>query len=119
FLISAGKSKSAFIVSDGDYWICDMGSVSSDGRLTVSKRTNYRGDFLRKGDLVMPKDDIGGGNIIGKAGYIDADNSYVLGDHVYRLSPLAGGDTRFLSAAINSHRTNSELRRKVIGSAQL
>ena len=118
FTISAGKSKSTFIAENGDFWICDMGSVSAEGRLIVSKRTNHRCDFLRKGDLIMPKDDIGGGNIIGKVGYIDANETYILGDHVYCLRALEG-DSRFLAFTINSHRVNSELRKKVIGSAQL
>ena len=118
FNISAGKSKSAYVVDDGDFWVCDMGSVSIEGRLIVSKRTNYRGDFLKRGDLIMPKDDIGGGNIIGKVGYIDANDTYILGDHVYCLRALEG-DPRFLAYVINSHRVNSELRKKVIGSAQL
>ena len=118
FRIAAGTSKSAFIVENGDYWVCDMGSVSVTGKLIVSKRTNYRGDYLAAGDLIMPKDDIGGGNIIGRVGYIDADDTYVLGDHVYHLRAEVGNPL-FLSYAINSHRTNSQLRRKVIGSAQL
>ena len=118
FDLSAGKSKTAFVTDEGDYWVCDMGSVSTEGKLIVSKRTNYCGDFLREGDLVMPKDDIGGGGIIGKVGYIDANVLYVLGDHVYRLRAREG-DSRFLAYIINSHRINSELRRKVIGSAQL
>lgn len=118
FTITAGKSKSAFVVEDGDFWVCDMGSVSIEGRLVVSKRTNYRGDFLKRGDLVMPKDDIGGGNIIGKVGYVDANDTYILGDHVYCLRAMEG-DPRFLAYVINSHRVNSELRKKVIGSAQL
>ena len=118
FDLSAGKSKTAFVTDEGDYWVCDMGSVSTEGKLVVSKRTNYRGDFLEEGDLVMPKDDIGGGKIIGKVGYVDANELYVLGDHVYRLC-ARDGDSRFLAYMINSHRINSELRRKVIGSAQL
>ncbi len=118
FTITAGKSKSAYVVDDGDFWVCDMGSVSIEGRLIVSKRTNYCGDFLKRGDLIMPKDDIGGGNIIGKVGYIDANETYILGDHVYCLRALKG-DPRFLAYVINSHRVNSELRKKVIGSAQL
>ena len=118
FDLSAGKSKTAFVTDEGDYWVCDMGSVSTEGKLVVSKRTNYRGDFLEEGDLVMPKDDIGGGKIIGKVGYVDANGLYVLGDHVYRLC-ARDGDSRFLAYMINSHRINSELRRKVIGSAQL
>jgi type I restriction enzyme S subunit len=118
FSISAGKSKSAFIVESGDYWICDMGSVSTEGRLIVSKQTHFCGDFLHAGDLIMPKDDIGGGKIIGKVAYIDANDTYVLGDHVYCLSALAG-DSRYLGYMINSHRINGELKKKVIGSAQL
>lgn len=118
FSISAGKSKSAYIDTVGAYWIVDMGSVSTDGRLIVSKVTNYLGDFLNAGDLVMPKDDIGGGGIIGKVGFIDADKTYVLGDHVYLLTAKYG-DPLFLTYLINAHKTNSELRKKVIGSAQL
>jgi type I restriction enzyme S subunit len=118
FRVAVGTSKSAFIAENGNYWICDMGSVSKTGKLNVSKRTNYRGDFLAAGDLIMPKDDIGGGNIIGKVGYIDSDDTYVLSDHVYHLR-VEAGDSRFLAYAINSHRTNRELRKKVIGSAQL
>jgi type I restriction enzyme S subunit len=118
FSIFAGNSKSSLIVKGGDYWICDMGSVTTGGKLIVSKRTNYSGDFLKTGDLIMPKDDIGGGKIIGRVGYIDADNTYVLSDHVYCLRAL-DGDSRFLSCMINSHQINSELRKKVIGSAQL
>jgi type I restriction enzyme S subunit len=118
FTISAGRSKSAYVVAGGRYWVVDMGSVSTDGRLIVSKATNYCGDFLRVGDLVMPKDDIGGGGIIGKVGYIDAEETYVLGDHVYRLTANLGNPL-FLSYVINGYRTNTELRKKVIGSAQL
>ncbi len=66
----------------------------------------------------MPKDDIGGGNIVGKVGYIDSDDTYVLGDHVYRLVANKG-NSLFLSYVINGYRTNAELRKKVIGTAQL
>lgn len=118
FFISTGQSKSKNVVPDGDYWIVDMGSVSIHGELIVSKQTDFCGDFLRRGDLVMPKDDIGGGNIIGKVGYVSADSKYVLGDHVYVLAAKQG-DPRFLAYLINSHAINSTLRRKVIGSAQL
>lgn len=118
FLISAGKSKSSFVVSGGDYWVVDMGSVSTEGQLMVSKQTNFCGDFLENGDLIMPKDDIGGGNIIGKVGFIDASNKYVLGDHVYCLRAKEG-DPQFLAYMINSHLINRALRKKVIGSAQL
>ncbi len=118
FIISAGKAKSEHVVIGGRYWVVDMGSVSTSGKLIVSKTTNFYGDFLRIGDLVMPKDDIGGGGIIGRVGFINADETYVLGDHVYRLLAIRGMPL-FLSYVINAHKTNSALRKKVIGSAQL
>ncbi len=118
FSISTGRSKSAYVVAGGMNWVVDMGSISTDGKLVVSKATNYSDDFLNAGDLVMPKDDIGGGGIIGRVGYINANRTYVLGDHVYRLTARCGNPL-FMSYVINSHKINSELRKKVIGSAQL
>lgn len=118
FSISTGKSKSPHTTPYGNYWVVDMGSVSIEGKLIVSKRTDFGADFLNSGDLVMPKDDIGGGGIIGRAGYIDADDTYVLSDHVYRLQANFGNPL-FLSFAINGYKINSALRKKVIGSAQL
>jgi type I restriction enzyme S subunit len=118
FAMRVATSKTRHIEEGGSYLIMDMGSVSRDGRLIASKATNYKGDFLARGDLVMPKDDIGGGNIIGKVAYIDADNRYVLGDHVYALRAKVG-DPLFFSYLINRYETNSSLRSKVGGSAQL
>ena len=118
FSIRVGASKRQHIVDGGSYLIVDMGSVAADGRLIAYKRTDYDEDFLEKGELVMPKDDIGGGKIIGKVAYIDAEDLYVLGDHVYSLR-LKSGYPRFYSYLINRHDTNSSLRSKVGGSAQL
>ena len=61
FSIRAGSSKSQYIVPGGRYIIIDMGSVATDGRLILPKHTAHKSDFLKEGDLVMPKDDIGGG----------------------------------------------------------
>ena len=72
-----GQSKSKYVTSFGNYFIVDMGAISTDGKLIASKRTNYDKDFLEYGDLVMPKDDIGGGNIIGKVAFIDKNNVIV------------------------------------------
>jgi len=118
FTISTGVSKSLYIEDGGKYWIVDMGSVTRDGKLVVTKSTNYADDFLSKGDLVMPKDDIGGGNIIGKVGFIDCDGKYILGDHIYCLSSN-NVNSRFFSYLINSYTINRKLREKVAGSAQL
>jgi len=118
FEILTGKSKSKLTSSGGRYLIVDMGAISRDGQLIASKRTDHASDMLRVGDLAMPKDDIGGGNIIGKVAFIDEDDRYVLGDHVYLLRS-AGPNSKFMSYAINSDKINSTLRTKASGSAQL
>lgn len=100
------------------YVIVDMGSVAKDGSLLTHKNTDVAEDLLEVGDLVMPKDDIGGGQIIGKVIHIDVPNRYVLGDHVYRLR-LHKCHPPYVRYAINSHQVNSSLRSKVVGSAQL
>jgi type I restriction enzyme S subunit len=100
------------------YVIVDMGSVAKDGSLLAHKKTDESEDLLQVGDLVMPKDDIGGGQIIGKAIHIDQPGQFVLGDHVYRLR-LSDGHPPYVRYAINSYRVNTSLRSKVVGSAQL
>ena len=120
FQLTAGKPKSKYLTVGGKYIVMDMGSVSTDGRTIAAKLTNLDEDVLELGDLVMPKDDIGGGLIIGKVAYIDADDSYVLGDHVYRLRKLYEQvNTKFFYYLINSQYINNDLKKKVAGSAQL
>lgn len=116
--LSAGTSKSKYISDDGLRFVLDMGSVSVSGKLIPSKKTNYNGDLLSLGDLVMPKDDIGGGRIIGRTGYVDKDDVYVLGDHVYLLSNIKC-NSLFLCYLINSFEVNKSLRRRANGTAQL
>jgi type I restriction enzyme, S subunit len=120
FIISAASSKKTFFKDGGKYIVMDMGSVSAEGKILNYKRAICNFDILRKGDLVMPKDDIGGGNIIGKVGYIDNDDSYVLSDHVYKLSLSCNTvNPLFMAYVINGYRVNSSLRSKATGSAQL
>jgi len=116
--ITTGSSKTKYIDEKGERFILDMGSVSRDGKLIPSKRTSYADNHLFKGQLVMPKDDIGGGNIIGRVGYVDQDDKYILGDHVYALS-VNTVDPLFLSYLINGFTVNKSLRRKANGTAQL
>lgn len=118
FVITAGTSKSDKIDYEGDNIIVDMGGVSSDGRLIAKKRTSHVGDFLRASDLVMPKDDIGGGLIIGRVAMIPIDEKYVFGDHVFRLA-IKEGVSGYYFHAINSHGINKEFRKKANGTAQL
>ena len=116
--LSLATSKKSRSDGRGKYIIADMGSVSKDGSFLTHKTTDVRDDVLRTGDLVMPKDDIGGGQIIGKAVLVDEDERYVLGDHVYRLR-LSDGFPAFVRYGINSYKVNIQLRSKVVGSAQL
>ena len=116
--ITTGKSKSKFVTEDGQNFIVDMGSVNRQGKLVPSKRTNLDSDYLQVGHLVMPKDDIGGGNILGRAGYITENNKFILGDHVYALK-VSENDSLFISYLINSYAVNKSLRRKANGTAQL
>ena len=113
-----GKSKADKVDINGNYYIMDMGTVNSDGNILKTKPTFCNLDLLSYGDLVMPKDDIGGGLIIGKTGFIDEDNKYVLGDHVYLLK-VKDINSLFLHYQINSKYINKQLKRKVTGSAQL
>ena len=120
FNLSAGRPKSGVLNPTGRFVVMDMGSVSTDGKTIASKRTDLEQDLLSRGDLVMPKDDIGGGQIIGKVAIIDFDNAYVLGDHVYRLRKRHSRmDERFFYYLINSNNVNYALKKKVAGSAQL
>ncbi len=116
--ITTSGSKSAFVSESGHNFIIDMGSVSREGKLIPSKRTTLESNFLEVGQLVMPKDDIGGGNIIGRVGLILEANKYVLADHVYAMKVLKN-DSVFISYLINSNKVNKSLRRRANGTAQL
>lgn len=114
-----GKSFTSELNKNGCYVVMDMGSVSPDGSIIDAKLTDLGRDILRRGDLIMPKDDIGGGLIIGKTAYIPCDDKYVCGDHVYRLRFDGEIDGLFMHYEINSSGPQRRLGRKVTGSAQL
>ncbi|WP_439438172.1 restriction endonuclease subunit S [Salinivibrio costicola] len=116
--ITSGSSKAKYIDEIGDNYIMDMGSVTRTGRLVPKKKTSLNGPYLAKGQLVMPKDDIGGGNIIGRVGVIPENEKYLLADHVYALTPH-DTDSQFLGYLINSEKVNKSLRRRANGTAQL
>ena len=118
FTIWLGSSKSFAVNPSGSNVVVDMGAVGRSGELIKSKKTDLNIDLLDRGDLIMPKDDIGGGQIIGRVAYIDRNHRYVLGDHVYALRANAG-EPRYFHYAINSYQVNRELRAKAVGSAQL
>ncbi len=119
FDVSTHSSKSSSICEDGTHYIIDMGSISRNGDLVVKKRTNFSEDMIRVGELVMPKDDIGGGNIIGKVAIIDCNNKYICGDHVYRLNVKSFISSAFAKYVINSVPVNKRLRAKANGTSQL
>ena len=114
-----GKSFTSELSENGHYVVMDMGSVSPDGSIIDTKLTDSTRDLLDKDDLIMPKDDIGSGLIIGKTAYIPCDGKYVCGDHVYRLRFGKGVDGLFMHYDINSTGPQKRLARKVTGSAQL
>ena len=116
--ISNARSKMEFKVDEGKYFIVDMGSINRDGKLVVSKQTNHSSDMLVKGQLIMPKDDIGGGLIIGRVAMIDENDKYILSDHVYALT-CKGVVPSFLDYRINSFEVNKSFRQKANGTAQL
>ena len=68
----------------------------------------------------MPKDDIGGGQIIGRVAYIPDSSSYELGDHVYGLRHKSDEAVPLFSYyRINEFEVLKSLRRKANGTAQL
>lgn len=116
--IMTAKSKSANINDEGRYIIVDMGAVSSECRMIANKKTNNSDDILEVGDVIMPKDDIGGGNIIGKTIIIKDKDTYVLSDHVFRLK-IQQNLPIYISYSINKFETNKYMRRMSTGSAIL
>lgn len=116
--ITVGTSKTDSLNDSGKYVVLDMGGVSEDGELISKKRTNQNADALKSGDLVIPKDDIGEGRILGKAGFVNKHDTYVLGDHVFKLS-CNMINPKYLQTAINSSYVRRQIFRIATGSAQL
>lgn len=84
--ISSFSSKSNKIDVNGSYLIMDMGAIDQNGYNISSKLTLSDKDLLSKGEIILVKDDIGGGNIIGKCCMIDQNDKYVCGDHVFKIN---------------------------------
>ena len=116
--IAAGTSKAQYIDEKGDYFAVDMGAVSNEATLIAKKRTSYYEDFLNVNDIIMPKDDIGGGNIIGKCIIVSENRKYILGDHVFKLV-IKNNFPLFICLKINSFEINKYMKRCATGSAQL
>lgn len=120
FYKKSAKSKAERTIDNGKFLIMDMGSVSETGNNISYKRTNCTEDIIDEEGLIMPKDDIGGGKIIGRTAYVDQDNKYVLSDHVYLLYKLTENIIPlFAHYQINSSNFNKKIKRITTGSAQL
>jgi type I restriction enzyme S subunit len=117
-LFTASRKQSNGVPSSR-FVILDMGSVSENGLVIASKFTNASDDELSFGSLVIPKDDIGGGKIIGKAFCVDQNHRYVLGDHVFGLRVNDDYDPFFVRYALNYSESNARIMKMVGGSAQL
>jgi type I restriction enzyme S subunit len=119
FDINTASSKAKFINEKGKYYIMDMGSISKTGENISHKRTDNQNNILSFADLVMPKDDIGGGQIIGRTAYIDENDKYVLSDHTYCLKPKEQIEAKFYHFLMNSFEINKKMKRLANGTAQL
>ena len=117
-IIATGMSKAQYINESGDYFVIDMGAVSNEATLIAKKRTSYDEDFLNVNDIIMPKDDIGGGNIIGKCIIVSENRKYILGDHVFKIV-IKNNFPLFICLKINSFEINKYMKRCATGSAQL
>ena len=119
-IVSTATRKQNNFDSSSNFVILDMGSVSDKGLILETKYIREDTDLLSVGDLVIPKDDIGGGKIIGKAVHVPLKNRYVLGDHVFKLSVdrnvFSPEFTRYI---LNSKESNKRMLSRVAGSAQL
>lgn len=111
-------SKSKYIEDTGKYVIVDMWAIGSNYRLIPNKKTNFDGDILSISNLVMAKDDIGWGNIIGKVVQIPENNKYICWDHVYQLTNISI-DIKYLFFVINSYEINMSFRKKANWTAQI
>ena len=118
FNIQTGKSQRDKINNSGEFIVIDMGGVSTDGKLIEKKKILYSEHFLQIDDLVMPKDDIGHGYILGKVAIIKKSNKYVLGDHAFGLRNSSPNSPDFLRILINSPSVNNSLKRKANGTSQ-
>ncbi len=119
FNIEVVPSKKDVLVEQGKYFVIDMGGVSSSGELIKKKMTDTTEHMLEVNDLIMPKDDIGHGNILGKVAIIDTANKYVLGDHVFRLCNKSQNNIQFLRILINSPKINRSIKRLGNGTSQI
>ena len=118
FNIQTGKSQRDKINNSGEFIVVDMGGVSTDGKIIEKKKILHSENFLQINDLVMPKDDIGHGYILGKVAIIKKSNKYVLGDHVFGLRNISPNSPDFLRILINSPSVNNSLKRKANGTSQ-
>ena len=103
---------------DGKYFNLTMGSVSEDGQIMYSLKTNETSRLLSKGQLIMPTRDVGKGLIIGRTAYVPEDNRFYAGNCLYILTVNADLDSKFLSYFINSNYVRQQFARVVSGGGQ-
>ncbi|MBQ2379070.1 MAG: restriction endonuclease subunit S, partial [Akkermansia sp.] len=103
---------------DGKYFNLTMGSVSEDGQIMYSLKTNETSRLLSKGQLIMPTRDVGKGLIIGRTAYVSEDNRFYAGNCLYILTVNGDLDSKFLSYFINSNYVRQQFARVVSGGGQ-
>ncbi len=116
FQIESGSNKKN--EDEGKYFNLTMGSVSEEGKLLISSKTNISNNLLHKNQLIMPTRDIGRGFVIGRTALIDKDDVYVAGNCLFALTAI-DDDPEFLNHLFNSDYMRKKIRRIVCGTSQM
>ena len=102
---------------DGKFINLTMGSVSIDGQLLYSLRTNRKDRILPKGTLIMPTRDVGAGYVIGRTAIIDESNKYYAGNCLYCLN-TGRNVSSFIHYYMNSDSARKKIQIIMAGGAQ-
>ena len=102
---------------DGEYYNLTMGSVTRNGKLVFSLRTNETNRLLCKGQLIMPTRDVGDCSIIGRTALIDKNNKYFAGNCLYVLT-LKKGNPTYLHLYMNSNFARKQISKIIEGGSQ-
>lgn len=102
----------------GMYYNLTMGSVSEEGKLLYSLKTNDASRLLKKGQLIMPTRDVGVGLIIGRVTYIPENDKFVAGNCLYVLDVNTVVTPLFLTYYVNSNNVRKQFARIISGGSQ-
>lgn len=97
-----GKTLEKYITKNGKYYLITLDSLDIEGKLKKEHlRTNFNGNFLSRGDLVMILSDVAHGNFLGLTDVIPEDNKYLINQRVAALKNVKDVLPFYLSKYIN------------------